>query len=238
MNEQGHDSYRDEIGAYVLGALSELEVEAFERHMAACERCSEEVVRLRVAADALPRSVTPLAPPPSLKKSLMRVVAKEAGVRAPRRRLRDRISLPAVPRLSPAAAWATAAVLVAVGVLGGVGASLLVDGEDGRTIAADVDRSRLPQASASLVVPGADDEAAVLRVQGMPIPAGRRVYQVWYRRGREIVPGTVFSVRSDGTGAAAIPQGVKGVREVMVTRELIGGARAPSEEPVLRVRTS
>jgi hypothetical protein len=31
---------------------------------------------------------------------------------------------------------------------------------------------------------------------------------------------------------------VKGIREVMVTREFAGGARAPSEKPILRVRTA
>ena len=232
MSEQGHESYREEIGAYLLGALAEAEAEVFERHLAGCERCAEEVARLRVAADAIPRSVTPLPAPPGLKKSLMRAIAEESGARVSRPRLR--IRLPTFPRLSPA----IAAALVAVGVLAGVGVSLLSSGDEGRTVAAQVDRSRLPQASASLVEPAGTDKAALLRVQGMPTPGAGRVYQVWLRRDGEIVPGTVFSVRSDGTGAAGIPQGLKGVRQVMVTRERAGGARAPSEKPVLTVRTS
>jgi len=222
VSEQGHESYREEIGAYLLGALSESEVEVFERHLSGCERCSEEVARLQVAADAIPRSVTPLAPPPRLKKSLMKAVTGESPGRAPRR-----FRLPAFPRLSPA----LAAALVAVGVLAGVGVSLLASGDEGKTVAARVDRARLPQASASLVEPAGSGKGALLRVQGMPTPGPGRVYQVWLRRDGEIVPGTVFSVRSDGTGAAAIPQGVKGVRQVMVTRERVGGARAPSEKP-------
>ena len=230
MTEQGHDSYREDIGAYLLGALGESEVGVFERHLDVCERCAEEGARLQVAADAIPRSVTPLPPPPGLKKSLMRAVTGESHVPAARRRWR----LPAFPRLSPA----MAAALVALGVLAGLGTSQLVGGDDAKTVAAKVDRSRLPQASATLVEPAGDDEAALLRVQGMPGPGEGRVYQVWLQRDGEIVPGTVFSVRSDGTGAAAIPQGVKGVRQVMVTRERAGGARAPSEKPVLTVRTS
>jgi hypothetical protein len=229
MSEQGHESYREDVGAYLLGALPDAEFEAFERHLGSCERCAEEVARLQVAADAIPRSVVPLSPPPRLKKSLMRAVMEESPERAPRR-----FRLPAFPRLSPA----LAAALLAVGVLAGVGASLLVSGDEERTVAAQVDHSRLPQASASLGEPAGDDQGALLRVQGMPTPGAGRVYQVWLKRDGEIVPGTVFSVRSDGTGAAAIPQGVKGVRQVMVTRERAGGARAPSEKPLLTVRTS
>ena len=44
--------------------------------------CRDEVDRLRPAADALPRSVQPLAAPPSLKASLMAVVEAEARERA------------------------------------------------------------------------------------------------------------------------------------------------------------
>jgi hypothetical protein len=230
MTEQGHESYREGIGAYLLRALPDDEADAFERHLTGCERCAEEVARLQVAADAIPRSVTPLAPPPGLKKSLMRAVTGESPARAPRRRWR----FPALPRLSPALA---AAVLL-IGVLAGVGASLLAGGDESRTVAAQVDRTRLPEASASLVEPAGADKGALLRVQGMPGPGRGRVYQVWLKRDGEIVPGTVFSVRSDGTGAAAIPQGVRGVRQVMVTRERAGGARAPSEKPLLTVRTS
>ena len=59
-----------------------LEREAFESHLAGCARCREEVERLRPAAEALPRSVTPLGPPPSLKASLMEEVEGEARERA------------------------------------------------------------------------------------------------------------------------------------------------------------
>jgi hypothetical protein len=60
---------------------------------------------------------------------------------------------------------------------------------------------------------------------------------VWTRRGGTLRPsGALFAVGSDGSGVAAIPGGVKGVDEVLVTRERAGGATRPSEPPIIRVR--
>jgi hypothetical protein len=51
----------------------------------------------------------------------------------------------------------------------------------------------------------------------------------------EVIPGPVFGVRRDGSGAAAIPDDLDHADRVMVTREPRGGARAPSEKPILTV---
>ena len=67
MTRVDHTSFSDDVGAYLLGALTDLEREAFERHLAECAECRDEVERLRPAADALPRSVEQMEPPPSLK---------------------------------------------------------------------------------------------------------------------------------------------------------------------------
>src|SRR2546423_1200840 len=122
---QDHERHEHDAGAYLLGALNELEVQAFEHHMAACATCRAEVERLRVAADALPRSVEQLDPPESLKRSLMRTVREEAAAAAPAdarpgagARLRGWVEgLSAGMR--PEFAWVSAAVLLVVGVLAG-----------------------------------------------------------------------------------------------------------------------
>src|SRR5918999_679796 len=66
MTARDHASYREDIGAYLLGALTDLERQAFERHMAGCAECRDELERLRPGADALPRSVEQVEPPPGL----------------------------------------------------------------------------------------------------------------------------------------------------------------------------
>jgi anti-sigma-K factor RskA len=236
-----HDTHAESVGAYLLGALSDFEREAFERHLKACSACRDEVERLRPAADALPRSVMPVAPPPSLKDSLMETVQREAreraGGREPvARRLRGRLGRlsPALTRMRPAVAWASAAFILAVGILAGFGITRIGSGDDVRTIAAKVDASRIPFGSASVVVSGGGEHGAILRVHGLPDLDSNRVYQAWILRRGEVVPEPTFEVGANGDGAAAVPDDLKGARAVLVTREPRGGSRAPSERPLLR----
>ena len=74
-----HEQYEENLGAYLLGALTELESEVFEKHVATCALCRQEFEELRVASEALPRAVEPVVPPASLKKSLMEIVTAEAS---------------------------------------------------------------------------------------------------------------------------------------------------------------
>ena len=84
-----HTRYRDDVGAYLLGAMNDLERQAFERHLNGCSECQDEVARLRPAAEALPGSVEQLAAPPGLKARLMAEVegdgaaAESAAARPP-----------------------------------------------------------------------------------------------------------------------------------------------------------
>jgi anti-sigma-K factor RskA len=240
MSGQDHSRYEQDVGAYLLGALSDLERQAFEGHLAGCSRCQEDVELLRPAAEALPRSVTPLAPPPTLKRSLMEVVEGEARERSgaqPRTSLGERLRqlVPELPRLRPAMAWGAAAFILAVGIAGGFGVSRLVSGGETRTVSASVDHSRVPMATARLVLPDKGNDGGILHVHGLPSLGSDRTYQAWVQQDGEVIPGPVFGVRRDGSGAAAIPDDLDNANRVMVTREPRGGARAPSEKPILTV---
>jgi anti-sigma factor RsiW len=242
MSASEHVHYADDCGAYLLGALGEHERQAFEAHLALCVECRQQVDLLRPAADALPRSVTPVAPPGGLKRSLMEVVEEEAVERRPapvRRSLGDRLRglMPAFEGMRPALAWTSAAFLLAVGIAGGIGIGQLGSGDDGggaKTLTASVDTKRVPSADASLIVPPGR-QAAVLRVHGLPSPGPGRVYQVWLQRGHDVIPEPTFLPGKDGSGAGAVPDSLKGADAVMVTRERRGGARVPSEMPIIRV---
>jgi anti-sigma-K factor RskA len=226
-DDQAHRDHGESVGAYALGALPELEAQVFERHLMACELCQDELQRLNEAVDALPRSVTPLEPPPSLRASLMEAVNADAARARPARE-RRRFSL---PRLRPAIAFATVGVAC---LLAGFAVSELAGDDDGaRTLSAQVDERRLGGGSASLSVP--EDGGAVMRVDGLPDPGRDRVYQVWVERNGEIEPVSIFDVDAAGDGAAAVPGSLEGVSAVMVTREPRGGSRLPTEMPVLRV---
>jgi anti-sigma-K factor RskA/putative zinc finger protein len=72
--------HRDDVGAWVLGALPEDEHERFAAHLAGCEECRGEVAELQMVADTLPLAAPQVAPPPELKERLMTAVRAEAAV--------------------------------------------------------------------------------------------------------------------------------------------------------------
>jgi hypothetical protein len=239
MSVRDHERYRDDVGAYLLGALTDLEQQAFERHLEGCPECREEIERLRPAAEVLPRSVEPVAAPASLKASLMDVVNSEARERAgkkPRTSLRERLSglVPSPSRMRPAVAWGSAAFLLAVGILLGFGWGQR-SGDESRTLSAQVNRQELPNGSASLTIDDKGENGAILRVRGLPSPGGGRVYQAWVQRDGTVIPQPTFEVSPDGNGAVAVPDNLSDADAVMVTREARGGAQAPSEKPILTV---
>ncbi len=220
----------------------EVEATGFERHLEECPVCRDEVDRLRPAADALPRSVQPLAAPPSLKASLMEVVEAEARERAGESarpgllaRMRDRFA-GVFDGLRPRAALIGASAVLLLGALVGYAATQVISDEESRTLTAAVDKNRIPFGSGSLEVPANEGEGAVLRVNGMPNLRRNRTYQVWVLRDGAPVPqDSLFTVGENGQGSAVVTDDLKDAEAVLVTREPAGGARAPSEEPILSV---
>ena len=229
MTTPDHATFRDEVGAYLLGALSDAERASFEGHLVDCPECRHELERLRPAADLLPRSVEQVEPPASLKRSLMEVVEREA---------KERDGAPSVARtplgvrlrgwlggsLRPALAGAAVVLAIAIGF----GVAQL-GGEETRTVAA---QTTVPDASGSLKV---HDDDAMLEVRGMPSLEQGRVYQAWVQRDGMIEPEPTFEVGADGRGVVAVPEDLSDADAVMVTREPSGGSRAPSEKPILTV---
>jgi len=244
MSVERHDIHQDSVGAYLLGALDEAELQNFEGHLQECPVCRDEVERLRPAAEALPRSVVPVPPPPSLKVSLMAEVEsdlRERGETSARSRfvaaLRGRVASlgDALTGARPAVAWAGAACVLLVGIAVGYGATQVTSGDDPRTVMASVDEKTLPAGSGSLLVPGDESKGAILRVNGMPTLDSDSTYQVWVQRDREVIAESLFSVGANGAGAAAVSEDLEDADAVMVTREPAGGSRAPTEEPILTV---
>jgi anti-sigma-K factor RskA len=234
---EAEDRYEQDLAAYLLGALEEHEARELEQHLEGCAHCRAERERLRLAADALPRSVLQVAPPPSLKESLMAEVEPESpAVSRPRARRRLRELLPDLGGMRPTLAWVSAAFLLAVGIATGWGITQLGGSEDSRVIRAQVDERRIPSGSASLVIPEEGKDGAILRVNGMPSLVDNGVYQVWLERDGEVISQGLFSVSENGRGSAAVSDRLTDADAVLVTREAAGGARAPSEQPILRVK--
>lgn len=232
----------DTAASYVLGAMPDDEVDPFVAHLTTCAACRREVAELTLAANALPLSAPPTAPPPELRGRIMAVVRSEAqllaaaGPEADRppaahkaRRERRRIGWGGFS-LRPAAAAIAAGFLIAVGVAGG----LVATSDDGtRTVPAAVKIASAPNAGATLVTKG--DGKAELRVRNMPRPPRGRVYQVWLkRRGQAPTPSTaLFTVDATGHADVSVPENTKDAEELLVTQEPDGGSQAPTSAPVI-----
>ena len=59
------------VAPYALHALDDEEAHAFEEHLAACERCREELAGLREAAAGMAYGAEGPAPPPELKERIL-----------------------------------------------------------------------------------------------------------------------------------------------------------------------
>jgi anti-sigma factor RsiW len=232
MTARDHISYQEEIGAYLLGALTDLERQAFEHHLEGCAECRAETERLRPAADALPRSVEQVEPPPGLRASIMEVVEREArgqSGKPARRSLREWFATK--PMLLRPAFLVGA---VALGLVAGFGVAQLASDHE-RTVVATVDETRVPEASGTLQVEGDGEDGAILRVRGLPRLRAAQTYQAWVQRGETFVPQPTFDVGQDGKGAVAVPDDLSDAKAVLVTREQRPGADSPSEPPIINV---
>jgi hypothetical protein len=234
-----HDRWADAVGSYLLGALPPDELPGFEEHLASCPVCRREVDELQIAADALPASVTPVAPSAALKDRIMSVVESEAALlaaagegaaepsRAPAR-ARARRGFLGGWLLRPGVALACAAVLLVAGGL--AGALLAGGGEDTRTVVAS---TTVPGANVELEV---RDGASTLVARRMPPPPAGDVYQVWIKRpGSDPEPTSVLWSTRNGSADVAVPGSLDGVEAVLVTPEPRRGSDEPTSEPVITV---
>jgi Anti-sigma-K factor rskA/Putative zinc-finger len=221
-----------DIGAYVLGALDDHELEPFHEHLASCAACREEVAQLQTVTDSLAIAVPQMSPSADLQARLMTVVRGEAellraaGHEADRpARARGRLRW----RLLPALA-ATGALVAGVAI----GALAINAGSSPQTqvIRAQVLPPAGHGATASLRKVGTH---AALQVRGMPAPALGRIYEVWLQRGSGPPQPTdaLFSVTGRGDGTVNVPGNLKDVSKVMVTEEPAGGSLEPTRSPVI-----
>ena len=234
MSTSEHTPWREEIAAYLLGALNPEETAAVESHLESCERCGEELIWLQPAVDLLPESVEQLDPPPELRERLLVEIgaahappAAEDGERrrrSDRRRGGGRVSS---FFLRPAVALGAVALIAAA-----IGGYSLAGGGDDRPTITTPPAQGLGDLSATLERSG---DQGTLKMTGLRQAPSSHVYQAWVQSGEKIQSSALFDAGRDRRAAVAIPQSLKGVDAVMVTIEPRGGSRQPSETPVIEV---
>jgi hypothetical protein len=224
-----------DAASYVLCALEDLEAQAFAEHLTTCESCREEVAKLQPVANTLAVGVARATPPHSLRARIMAPVHAEAELLRAAGHEADRV----VPARRGVRSVVRRGLLPALAATLALGAGLLVGAlaiNGGSSVKLEVIR-------ASVVAPG-HRATAVLRksgthlelvVLGMPAPPPGNIYEVWLERGTQAPEPTdaLFSVTRSGSGAVGVPGYVKGVSQVLVTAEPLGGTLKPTRTPVI-----
>jgi anti-sigma-K factor RskA len=220
------DCGRD-AGAYVLGCLDERELEDFRRHLAGCVVCRDEVAALQSVVELLPMTAPQLAAPRALRRRVLAEV-RAPGRGSPRQARRSRLGLRTpLSRGALAGAAALAAAAIAAAVV-----AFLPGSAKTRSVSA-----RVVYPSASAVVRLQSGHAELI-VRRMPAAPAGHIYEVWLKRGtRPPAPtSALFGVTSAGAAAVDVPGDLRGVSEVLVTPERIGGSLRPTRAPVIIAR--
>jgi len=231
------------IGAYALDALDDAERADFERHLAECATCRDEVGGLRRTVVRLADAVAAPAPP-RVRERVLAQVAVTAQVRDVVTPIRSAPSArPVVRRV-----WLVAAAVLAVVSLG-AGAtawSQYRSAQDARAVADRITQvladpsARTVQApvtgggAARLVVAG---DRAVLAGGSLAALPADRTYQLWVIRGDRITSAGLGPAGADAAGSWSRP--VDGVRRgdlVAVSVEPTGGSAQPTTTPVVALK--
>jgi anti-sigma factor RsiW len=224
------DAIHDLTPAYALDALDAREREAYERHLARCGDCQEELASFQRVATALAYAPEAPAPPAALRGRILEAARAERPNVVP---LRQRLFVP----VSTAAAVAAVAAL-ALG-LWGVSLSRDLDGEraaarDARqalALVARPDSQRVRLSGADGVVAVAPSGRAALVFASLRKPPAGKAYEAWVIAGGEATPAGVFDGRTH-----VLERTVRPGDTVAVTIERAAGVQEPTTEPFAAAR--
>ena len=177
MSQDTHDL----VAAYALDSLDDEERERFQRHLAECEDCTEQLALLEEAATALAYAAEGPEPSPSLRGRILAAAAAEAEppasvIRFPRRNW----------TFTAAGVAAVAAVAALALGLWSISLSNSLDRERSandsyeqmaQLLGANASTTPLVGADGSLLV--ADDGRAALVVCGLDQAPSEKTYEAW-----------------------------------------------------------
>lgn len=214
-------------GAYAVDAVDDLERAAFERHLAECEDCRDEVASLRETTAMLAESVA-LTPPPSLRASVLSGVAQ----------IRPLPPVVAPPRR---VAWFPLLVAASIVAVLGVATALwqpwapsenasltaaeqILRAPDAQSVSVD-----LGEAGKATVTRSKSLHKAVISTQDMAAAPSGQVYQLWLQQRGDMVSAGLMTggdqeIVLEGDAATASAAGV--------TVEPAGGSEEPNLPPV------
>lgn len=238
------------VGAYALDAVDDLERVSFERHVADCEACREELDELRETASRLADSTWSI-PPPRLRTEVLAAIGRTRQL-PPAESARPATEARAVSRWRRYTAGAAAAGILAAGVGAASWAvqEQRVQDADRTAAAARVqqDRTQSILSAGDLVVrtapmigggrvtvaSSASQAASVVSLRADKAPGADRTFQMWTVRGT----GNPVSAGTIGAGkqaAAVVVDGVPGNDGFAVSIEPAAGSPQPTGEIVAQL---
>ncbi|MDV5145077.1 anti-sigma factor [Streptomyces sp. SBC-4] len=233
-------------GAYALGALSDEERQAYERHMADCASCAREVAELSETAARLGLAAS--APvPPSLQENVLREIAVVRQL--PRAAAAPVRAAPPRGRARRGLLWALAASIASAVLLGGTAVvqyNLAQDAERetqraeeaaGAVAAvlaapdARLTATVLPQGATGTVVVSRSLDQAVFTASDLAEPPSGKVYQLWFDDRGTMRPAGLIDPEHT-TGATLMDGPVDGATGMGITVEPAGGSDRPTSPPI------
>lgn len=238
-------------GAYACDALDPDELAEFERHLAHCDACAQEVAELRSTVAALALAAAS-EPPAGLRERVMRQVAITrqqppvvTSLSEARARRDSRITERRTGRWAKPAGWlAAAAAAVGLAVLGAVvkhqdsqieqlrgqtaAMTHLLAAGDAQSVTGPVSTG-----GTATVVLSASDNHMLFAASGLPaLPAGK-AYQLWMIDASGAVrPGPVLT-SVDGSVTPVLASGLDGAKTIAMTVEPASGSTQPTTTPIL-----
>jgi anti-sigma factor RsiW len=218
----------DLLAPYLLGSLDPEEHEEFVSHLLECEKCQAELADLE---DGLANLVdaNAVAPPSGLRESVLTSVQDDA----PSHEME-------APDREPRRAWsslvlgAAAVVVLIMGLLAIFGPNSvdeIVDSSDAAVVAlAPSDAFQGTPPPTAQVVFSAEQEGAVVEIDGLAPPTGSNVYEMWLIGADGPVPAGTFVPNSDGTVLVRMDGTAQPGLVVGITEEPSGGSDAPTGE--------
>ncbi|HEV7917961.1 MAG TPA: anti-sigma factor [Solirubrobacterales bacterium] len=232
-----YENLRDTAAAFVLGALPEIEAQAFRRQMMRDSELAAWVKQFDPVVDQMLLAVPEADPPDSLRDAIIEEARRDAEASA----------VIASPRPKPSTArgfgrkfgaWAVrpAVGLAVVTLIAGafVVGRTTNGGDPGRSNDSFASASFMgtadPNASGKITMIGDGTRGAVVKINGLNPRTGDDVYQLWIQHGDEVEPSSLFEVDKSGRASSVVLDDMSDVDAVMITREPPGGSPRPTSD--------
>jgi anti-sigma-K factor RskA len=234
-------------GAYALDALDDAERERFERHLARCPSCADDVRQMTSTATALAMAVA-AEPPPGLKARVLAAAATTpqlpplpAAAAARRRHGRRVARSDWFPRLAlgVAAVGVAAAVVLAVVTVSTQDRldRLQTQNQAIAGVLAAPDAQVATAASSTggraTVVLSYAEQKMIFTSTGLPTLPNNKVYELWLLSTGSARPAGLLPEPTDGKTAPVLAAGLTSADKVGVTVEPAGGTSSPTTTPIL-----